>query len=80
MTTITAQDNQSLLDLVLLTTGTMEAAVEMATLNGMSLTEQPEPGTALFVPDAYVGTERPYQELQPATALSNKDLRLINSQ
>ena len=62
-------ENQSLLDIAIITCGSAEAAVELAILNGLSLTDEPESISAVpDVVDVDVVSYYSQKGLSPATA------------
>ena len=76
--TITALHNQSLLDLALQHTGTIESVFEFAEANSLNITDDVQAGTPLYLGEglgvrneilAYYTTKN----LQPATAFSKED-------
>ncbi len=52
MATVRVHDGQSLFDVAIQTCGSIEAAFDIATLNGRSLTDILPPGLELAVPEA----------------------------
>ena len=78
--TITALHNQSLLDLALQHTGTIESVFELAQANSLNITDEVQAGAPLTVPllgkGARNGDILAYytaKNLQPATAFSKED-------
>ena len=78
--TITALHNQSLLDLALQHTGTIESIFEFAEANALNITDEVQAGAPLTVPllgkGARNGDILAYytaKNLQPATAFSKED-------
>lgn len=53
MLIIEVKDNQTLYDFTLQHCGSMEALVEVARLNGLSVTDEITPGQSLQVPEPY---------------------------
>nr|DAK82636.1 MAG TPA: hypothetical protein [Caudoviricetes sp.] len=75
---ITVLHNQSLLDLALQHTGTIESVFELAMLNNLSITDDVVAGKTLALPDeAFTNKDiLAYyiaKNLQPATAFSKED-------
>ena len=76
--TITAQHNQSLLDLALQHTGSIESVFEFAEANAINITDDVVAGKTLALP-AEVFTNKDIlayymaKNLQPATAFSKED-------
>lgn len=83
---IEVKERQTLLDIALMTAGTVEAAIEIAEANGVSVTDELGDGQVLEVPDrvspggntADARVVRRYraQGVEPATEASAKDLAL----
>ena len=74
--TATVQHNQSLLDIALQHCGTLEAAVGIAQLNGLSLTQDLEPGQQLALPavtDRQTVARFAAAKHSPATAITQPD-------
>ena len=78
--TITALHNQSLLDLALQHTGTIESVFEFAEANSLNITDEVQTGAPLTVPllgkGARNGDILAYytaKNLQPATAFTKED-------
>ena len=78
--TITVLHNQSLLDLALQHTGTIESIFELAVLNEKSVTDDMVAGASLNVPPLSVGARNKdilayytAKNIQPATAFSKED-------
>jgi len=70
--TITVEDRQSLLDIVLMAAGSLEAAVEIAEFNDLSLSCQPS--GEIIIPEKYGNSLKlPAGELLPATALEEQN-------
>jgi hypothetical protein len=68
---------QSLFDIALQATGSIETAFEIAKANGLSVTDRPETGTWLNVPAAVVKRVTEHYRaagIAPATALSEEDV------
>ncbi|MGP1479310.1 MAG: hypothetical protein ACTTJI_06455 [Capnocytophaga sp.] len=75
---ITALHNQSLLDLALQHTGSIEAVFELATVNTLSITDDVQAGKTLVLPaEAFSNKDilayYTAKNLQPATAFSKED-------
>lgn len=79
---ITVKERQTLLDIALMTAGTVAAAIEIAEANGLSLTDELSDGQELEVPEPTSAREaqivRRYraQGVEPATEASADDLGL----
>lgn len=76
--TLTVLHNQSLLDLALQHTGTVESVFELATANTLSITDEVAAGKTLALPaEAFVNKDilayYSAKNLQPATAFSKED-------
>ena len=78
--TITALHNQSLLDLALQHTGTIESVFELAEANSLNITDEVQAGASLTVPPLGKGARNAdilayytAKNLQPATAFSKED-------
>lgn len=77
MTTITPADRQSLLDIALQTSGSVEAAYDLAAANDVSVSEPLEPGMLLdtvAVADRKVFERYAARQIQPATELSSEEI------
>lgn len=76
--TITALHNQSLLDLALQHTGTIESVFEFAEANALNITDDVQAGTPLYLGEG-LGVRNEIlsyytaKNLQPATAFSKED-------
>ena len=76
--TITALHNQSLLDLALQHTGTIESVFELAEANSLNITDDVQAGTLLYLGEG-LGVRNEIlsyytaKNLQPATAFSKED-------
>ena len=79
---ITVKERQTLLDIALMTAGTVAAAIGVAEANGWSLTDELSDGQVLEVPEPTSAREaqivRRYraQSVEPATEASADDLGL----
>lgn len=77
---ITVKDGQTLSDIAIQEYGSLEAVVELARANGYAITDLPEAGTELVLPDGiYDKTMQRYckaNEVEPATARDTSALRL----
>jgi hypothetical protein len=77
---ITAKEGQTLADIAVQEFGSWEAAVDMAFLNGLSVTDVPAAGTVLSIPDnTYNQTMQIYcknNNVSPATAKDNSGIIL----
>lgn len=78
------QTRQNLLDIALQQCGTMEAAYEMADLNGISLTDDLSVGTALMLPatDLFADASKTIQHytanhIVPATAIDQQSIATL---
>ena len=76
---ITVLHNQSLLDIAVQYTGTIENAFKIAVANGLSLTDELQPGAQLIIPaDAEMNNDVvnyfSAKGIQPATGLTENDL------
>ena len=76
--TVTALHNQSLLDLALQHTGTMESIFELAEANALNITDDVVAGKTLALPDEAFTNKDIFayytaNNLQPATAFSKED-------
>ena len=79
--TITALHNQSLLDLALQHTGSIESVFELAEANALNITDDVQAGAPLIVPPLLGGGARggdilayyTAKNLQPATAFTKED-------
>lgn len=78
---ITVLNNQSLFDIAIRHTGTIENAFKIAVANGLSLTDELEPGAQLLIPEdvemnndvvSYFGAKG----IQPATGFEYNDLEI----
>ena len=78
MKTITPLPRQSLLDIALQTLGDADGALEIAAINGVCLTDDPDPATPLALPSSQmsraVANYYAANSIRPATALS-EDVR-----
>ena len=77
---ITALHNQSLLDLALQHTGTIESVFELAEANSLNITDEVQAGASLTVPPLGKGARNgdilayyTAKNLQPATAFTKED-------
>ena len=76
--TVTALHNQSLLDLTLQYTGTIESVFELAEANALNITDDVQAGKTLVLPaEAFSNKDilnyYTAKNLQPATAFSKED-------
>ena len=81
---ITVLNNQSLLDIAVQYTGTIENAFKIAVANGLSLTDDLEPGAQLIIPaDAEMNNDVvsyfSAKGIQPATGLTENDLLIAQT-
>lgn len=77
---VKVKDRQSLLDMAIQTSGSMEAAFGLAAANGVSLTDTLADGQVLdTVAAENADTVRRYsvQDIQPATALSEEEMAAL---
>ena len=79
---ITVLHNQSLLDLALQHTGTIESAFEIAEANALNITDDVVAGKALVLPaESFTNKDilayYTAKNLQPATAFSNEDVQVF---
>ena len=70
---ITALHNQSLLDLALQHTGTIESVFEFAEANAINITDDVQAGKTLVLPAETFTNKDILGYLQPATAFSKED-------
>lgn len=77
----TVKDRQTLADIALQYSGAMEAAFELAELNGIGMTNDLSDGQQLEIPktaaDAAVVRRYKVKGVEPATALSEEDLSAL---
>ena len=83
--TLTVLHNQSLLDLALQHTGTVESVFELATANTLSITDEVAAGKTLALPaEAFTNkdilTYYTAKNLQPVTAFSQEDEEVAKRQ
>jgi len=76
---VIVQHNQSLFDISIRYTGTLENAFKIAVANGLSLTDELEPGAQLIIPaDVEMNNDIvsyfSAKGIQPATGLTDNDL------
>ncbi len=81
---ITVLNNQSLLDIAVQYTGTIENAFKIAVANGLSLTDDLEPGAQLIIPadvemNSDVVNYFSAKGVQPATGLTENDLLIAQT-
>ncbi len=72
MRTINIRQNQTLFDIALQECGNQSAAIDIALLNGIDITESPPFGTTLLLPDVINRRVLKYYQdnnIQPATKL-----------
>ena len=80
--TITALHNQSLLDLALQHTGTIESVFELAEANSLNITDDVQAGAPLYLGEG-LGVRNEIlsyytaKNLQPATAFSKEDKQIF---
>lgn len=78
-TEVKVQSRQSLPDIALRATGSMEGAMEIAEANGLGLTDELQEEQRLYLPapkKPEVVQRYKVQDIRPATALSEDDLAL----
>lgn len=71
---------QSLLDMALQHCGSLEAAFDMAELNGLNLTDDLETGIDIAIPNAYntkVVQHYTVNSIQPATAITAAEINSV---
>ena len=81
---ITVLNNQSLLDIAVQYTGTIENAFKIAVANGLSLTDELQPGAQLIIPsdvemNSDVVSYFSGKGIQPATGLTENDLLIAQT-
>ncbi len=81
---ITVLNNQSLLDIAVQYTGTIENAFKIAVANGLSLTDELEPGAQLIIPadvekNSDVVNYFSAKGIQPATGLTENELLIAQT-
>ncbi|MBQ3690289.1 MAG: hypothetical protein II937_10600 [Bacteroidales bacterium] len=71
-------DKQSVLDIAILTTGSAERAMDIALQNGLSLSEDVQPGTVLQTPETVQNRQTVQyfnvNTIAPATALNEETI------
>lgn len=76
----TVKDGQTLADIAIQEYGSWEAMMSIAQKNGISITDVPEPGTALTIPDGtwnmVMQSYCKNNDVSPATARDNGNIRL----
>ena len=77
-------NNQSLIDVAIQHTGTIENAFKIAVANGLSLTDDLEPGEQLIIPEdvemnSDVVNYFSAKGIQPATGLTENDLLIAQT-
>lgn len=77
-------NNQSLIDVAIQHTGTIENAFKIAVANGLSLTDELEPGAQLIIPaDVEINNDVVSyffaKGIQPATGLTENDLLIAQT-
>ena len=76
----TVKDGQTLADIAIQEYGSWEAMMAIAQKNGISITNVPEPGTALTLPDGtwnmVMQNYCKNNDVSPATARDNADIHL----
>lgn len=81
MTQIVALNNQTLLDVAIRHCGTVEAIVEIAILNNISITDDLAPGQLIQIPVKDYGNQEvvnyfTLNKVEPATALTQEHVAL----
>ena len=80
---ITILNNQSLFDISIRYTGTIENAFKIAVANGLSLTDELEPGAQLIIPEVEMNNDVVNyfagKGIQPATGLTENDLLIAQT-
>ena len=80
---ITVLNNQSLFDISIRYTGTIENAFKIAVANGLSLTDELEPGAQLIIPEVEMNNDVVNyfagKGIQPATGLTENDLLIAQT-
>ena len=75
--------NQSLFDISIRYTGTIENAFKIAVANGLSLTDELEPGAQLIIPEVEMNNDVVNyfagKGIQPATGLTENDLLIAQT-
>lgn len=77
MNTISVKSRQSVFDVAIQACGSVEGAIELAMLNGWSLTEELEAGAVVMVGkeiNSKVKRFYDYNEICPATSISTADV------
>lgn len=81
---ITVLHNQSLLDLALQHTGTIESVFELAEANALNITDDVQAGKILALPEAFTNKDilayYTAKNLQPATAFTKEDEQVFERQ
>ena len=77
-------NNQSLIDVAIQHTGTIENAFKIAVANGLSLTDELQPGAQLIIPEDVqmnndVVNYFAAKGIQPATGLTENDLLIAQT-
>ena len=80
---VTVLHNQSLFDISIRYTGTIENAFKIAVANGLSLTDELEPGAQLIIPEVEMNNDVVNyfagKGIQPATGLTENDLLIAQT-
>ena len=80
---VTVLHNQSLFDISIRYTGTIENAFKIAVANGLSLTDELEPGAQLIIPEVEMNSDVvnyfSAKGIQPATGLTENDLLIAQT-
>ena len=80
---VTVLHNQSLFDISIRYTGTIENAFKIAVANGLSLTDELEPGAQLIIPEVEMNNDVvnyfSAKGIQPATGLTENDLLIAQT-
>jgi hypothetical protein len=80
---VTVLHNQSLFDISIRYTGTIENAFKIAVANGLSLTDELQPGAQLIIPEVEMNNDVVNyfagKGIQPATGLTENDLLIAQT-
>ena len=80
---VTVLHNQSLFDISIRYTGTIENAFKIAVANGLSLTDELGPGAQLIIPEVEMNNDVVNyfagKGIQPATGLTENDLLIAQT-
>ncbi|MCC8154677.1 MAG: hypothetical protein LIP01_11005 [Tannerellaceae bacterium] len=67
------KNRQTLPDFAVQECGSLDKILELAELNGLSVTDDPEPGTLLEYQPEWVAKGKIQKNIQPATALTQEE-------